>query len=152
MGYASITSVARRDKPERPMAMNLACADRGSVGGHERACSSVCTLFGHTSYQCAHCGNKACSKMPEKFFDLADVFIMSEDLASSRAYFTNFSFPLTDEYKNKMAMFTYNATASQWRQLIDDARSQGFSKFWVTEKGMEDGVPSWFEEMVEYIR
>ena len=97
--------------------------------------------------------------MTQAFFDLADVHLLSEgtanrgDGAPDPDYVTRLPFPVTDAVRNKMSMFTYNATAGQWKNMIDAARAQGFSKFYVHDKLTTGFVtlPPWFEEMVDYI-
>ena len=68
-------------------------------------------------------------------------------------YVTAFPFAATDAIRNKMSMFTYNATATQWKGMIDAAAEKGFSKFYVHHKLTTGFVtlPPWFEDMVDYI-
>lgn len=69
-------------------------------------------------------------------------------------FLTNFTFELTPAQMSKFSMFTYNATASQWKGFIDEARAQGFSKFFVADVSTTAflTLPPWFEEMVSYIK
>ena len=120
----------------------------------------MCTHYGHTSEQCSHCTSDRCANMPESFWDLADVHLLSEGTAGVEPpdFVTNFSYELTDAHKNKMSMFTYNATVGEWKHFIDAAAKNGFSKFWVSEAAPGGAttsfltLPTWFEEMVGYIK
>ena len=122
-------------------------------------CAPSCEAFGHTSAQCSDCQTTRCSKMTEAYFDLADVHLLSEGTANRADggpdpdYVTAFPFAATDAIRNKMSMFTYNATSTQWKGMIDAAAKQGFSKFYVHHKLTTGFVtlPPWFEEMVDYI-
>lgn len=97
--------------------------------------------------------------MTEAYFDLADVHLLSEGTANRADggpdpdYVTAFPFAATDAIRNKMSMFTYNATATQWKGMIDAAAEKGFSKFYVHHKLTTGFVtlPPWFEDMVDYI-
>lgn len=152
--YAALTATARKGDALRPTAFNPNCA-------HPRSedCSPVCTHYGHTSEQCSHCTSDRCANMPESFWDLADVHLLSEGTAGVEPpdFVTNFSYELTDAHKNKMSMFTYNATVGEWKHFIDAAAKNGFSKFWVSEAAPGGAttsfltLPTWFEEMVGYI-
>ena len=55
-----------------------------------------------------------------------------------------------------MSMFTYGAHDGEWKQLIDLAAKQGYTKFFVTDDGGPSpdkvpGLPRFFEAMVDYI-
>ena len=152
--YGAITSTARKKNVDTPVAFNPNCAH-----AHSEPCSPDCMTYGHTAHQCAHCTSDRCSNMPLSFWDLADVHLLSEGTAGVRPpdFVTAFPYPLTDALKSKMSMFTYNATSSQWKGFIDDARAKGFSKFWVSEAAPGGNttsflsLPQWFDEMVDYI-
>jgi hypothetical protein len=53
-------------------------------------------------------------------------------------------------------MVTYNATATNWKGLIDAAKVQGYSKFFISDAGggartSFAALPPWFDEMAAYI-
>ena len=106
-----------------------------------------------------------------RYFDLADLYISFEG--------NSWDFPLepTDNYtcnvsklmhahpqhQVKNAAIMYNALPSEWRSLLELARSQGYTKFYVgsnasvdplgnaSYQGLNAALPSFFEEMVDYI-
>mmetsp|Transcript_61573 Transcript_61573/g.145571 ORF Transcript_61573/g.145571 Transcript_61573/m.145571 type:complete len:140 (+) Transcript_61573:1-420(+) len=135
--------------------MNLNCAHDSDA-----TCSPYCTDFGHTAAQCGDCRTKRCQTMPKAFMDLADVLLISEGYASNSDYETNAPFDMTTNtaFRNKMSMFTYNATKTEWKALIDKAAAKGFTKFWVSDTLPGPAttsfltLPPWFEDMVQYIQ
>jgi hypothetical protein len=153
--YKSIVGAARTTERNRSVGFNLNCA-RDEPGNPQ--CTPVCHQAGHSTAECANCRSPRCSNLTQDFFDLADVHIMSETFArvihDPKAYETNMpAVHLSNRNRNKMSMFTYNATPEQWRPLIDLAKSRGYTKFWVQGTGHDavKHLPSFFEEMVDYI-
>jgi hypothetical protein len=157
--YSTIASAARRRRTEAGadhlLAFNPNCAHEES-----ELCSPYCTEYGHSAAQCADCSSPHCSKMSSEMLDLGDLHILSEATVGAPGLYPNFTLQLpfepSEAQRNKFAMFTYGATTSSWRGLVDAARSAGYTKFWVD--GEEGGartsflsLPPWFDEMVEYI-
>jgi hypothetical protein len=65
-------------------------------------------------------------------------------------------FTPTDKQMSKFAMVTYNATPETWKGLIDAARLEGYSKFFINDAGGGArtsflALPPWFDEMAAYI-
>ena len=154
--YKAIVKKARREDPTRKHAFNQNCAHDSS----ER-CSPFCEQYGHDAEACKNCKSDRCTHMSHEWLGLADVHLLSEATVGAHDLFPDFKMNLpfepTDADKSKFSMFTYNATPTSWRPLIDAARAQGFSKFWVDGRGGDNrtsflALPPWFEEMVEYIR
>jgi len=98
--------------------------------------------------------------MGPEWVDLADVHILSESTVGSSSlapdYKLDLPFTPTDAQMSTFSMVTYNATPTSWKGLIDDARKEGYSKFFVSGAGggartSFAALPPWFEEMVDYI-
>ena len=106
-----------------------------------------------------------------RYFDLADVYISFEGnswefpLEPSDNYTCNVSrlMHAHPQHQVKNAAIMYNALPSEWRSLLELARSQGYTKFYVgsnasvdplgnaSYQGLNAALPSFFEEMVDYI-
>ena len=102
--------------------------------------------------------------MGPEWVELADVHILSESTVGSSSLAPDYKlgtkldlpFTPTDAQMSTFSMVTYNATRASWRGLIDDARKEGYSKFFVSGAGggartSFAALPPWFEEMVDYI-
>jgi hypothetical protein len=151
--YQAIAAAARKGAgPTRRTATNPNCAH-----AHTERCSPFCTKYGHSAEMCADCSSSYCEGLTADWLEVADVHILSEATVGEdtpHMFELRLPFSPTDAQMSKFSMFTYNATRTQWKPLIDKAKAAGFSKFWVDgERGGNRTsfveLPPWFEEMVE---
>ena len=104
-------------------------------------------------------------------FELADLFISFEGnswdfpLEPADNYTCNISALLhaNPQHQAKNAAIMYNARPSEWKSLLEMARSQAYTKFYVSSnasvdplgnasyRGANAYLPSFFEEMIDYI-
>ena len=148
--YAALADAARRRNPNAVLGLNLNCAHDAT-----EACSPLCERYGHSAAQCAACESPRCSELSEAMLELADVAIVSEGYAAETDFRVAAPFDLRP-HADKLSMFVYNATEETWRGLIDAARAEGYTKFWVDGQGAGNAtsflsLPPWFDDMVDYV-